>query len=202
MYPVSLRRSPGSDNPLLELFLYKGRLQLAASDVLYSDGHKYIPAVAVCDHFKESLRYVKNVLILGSGLGSLMDVLTKKGYTPNFTLVEKDSVVLKWALEFADEKLAKKIEPICEDAAKFMQRNEKQYTLIFIDVFYIKTVPKFVFSDAFLIQCRDSIAQGGHVAFNYIVHDAEEWKEVQRAFSRVFPEYKIISRGVNKILVA
>lgn len=198
---MSLRRSPGSNDTLLEVLLYKGRLQLATTNVLYSDGHKYLPAVVVCEHFKEYLRYVKSVLILGSGLGSLMDVVAKKGYRPNYTLVEKDSVVLKWAMEFSDEQVVKQIHPVCEDAEKFIEKNEAEYDLVFIDVFVGRVVPPFVFTEAFLMQCRNSIAPSGHLAFNYIINDKDEWKEVQRNFSLVFPTYKIISRGANKILV-
>ncbi|MCF8450437.1 MAG: hypothetical protein K9G49_11265 [Taibaiella sp.] len=176
-------------------------MQLATREVFYSDGDKYIPALEICSHFKAFLPQVQNVLVLGTGLGSLVQVITGKGYKPSFTLVERDKVVLKWALELVALDVAERLVPVCEDAATYMQRNKLQYSLVFIDIFNSNVVPTFVYSEGFLQQCRDSVAPGGHLAFNYMVIDKKEWEEVQRVFSIVFPGYKVINRGVNKILV-
>jgi spermidine synthase len=82
-----------------------------------------------------------------------------------------------------------------------MQRNTVKYDLVFIDIFNGMAVPGFVFTEHFLQHCRSSMADGGHLAFNYIVANNEEWAEVQRAFGVAFPGYKVISRSTNKILV-
>jgi spermidine synthase len=181
--------------------LYYNRFQLATREVFYSDGDKYIPALETCSHFKAFLPQVQQVLVLGTGLGSLVQVIDRKGYKPFFTLVELDKVVLKWALELVTAEAAERIVPVCEDAATYMRRNKRQYNLIFIDIFNSNIVPAFVYSEEFLLQCRESVAPGGHLAFNYMVIDKKEWEAVQRVFSIVFPGYKVISRGVNKILV-
>ncbi len=154
-----------------------------------------------CEHFKAALPWVKNVLVLGSGLGSIAEVIKNKGFLPKYTFVEKDKTVLHWAIEFANEHIAKGIEPVCADAADFMEHNTRQFSFIFVDIFDSRVVPEFVCTARFLQQCRAAMAPDGHLAFNYIVNDREEWVDVQRVFQQVFPGYKTISRGENKILV-
>ncbi len=83
-----------------------------------------------------------------------------------------------------------------------MQRSTEKFDLVFIDIFNSKVVPAFVITESFLTLCRNSVAAGGHLAFNYIVNDEQEWQELQHVFSGVFPGYQVISRNVNKILVA
>jgi spermidine synthase len=144
---------------------------------------------------------VKNILVLGTGLASMVHVVNGKGFFPDFTLIEKDKVVLQWAMEFLGDAPKSQVEPVCEDAAAFMKRNTRKYSLIFIDIFNSKRVPGFVFTESFLALCRDSLAPGGHLAFNYIINDKQEWDAVQQNFSRIFPGYRVISRSVNKILV-
>ena len=196
-----LRREPGAVNSDLELLLYCNRLQLATSDAMYSDGDKYSPAVEAIRGLKEFLPAMKEVLVLGSGLGSMVTVILSKGCSPRFTLVEYDKVVLRWALEFLEGSNAR-TEAVCTDAALYMARNTARYDLIFIDIFNGRVVPDFVTGEAFLSQCRDSLTAGGHIAFNYMVNDKSEWEQTLAKVAVVFPSYKVIKNGVNRIIIA
>lgn len=160
-----------------------------------------MPANAVIRHLKDAIPKVKKVLVLGAGLGSMVNIIRKKGCDPYFTLVENDKVVLQWALEFLPEGGSAKIEPVCMDAMAFMNRNTTLYDLIFIDIFSSREVPRFVTTEAFLLQCRDSLAQNGHVAFNYMVNDPGDWVQVQQVFTAVFVHHKILDLGVNKVFI-
>jgi spermidine synthase len=153
----------------------------------------------VCRHFRKFMPEVKNVLVLGTGLGSMVQVMIRKGYDPEFTLVEKDKLILKWAMEFAPEGM--KAQPVCEDAHTYMMGNMTHYDLVFIDIFNGRHVPRFVYSESFLTMCRDSLAPGSHLAFNYMVNDWQEWQTVQRIFGLVFPGYQVLERGENRVLV-
>ena len=182
--------------------MYRNQFQLTTPDALYSDGDRYMPALAVTKDLGSFLPSIKNVLVLGTGLGSMVRVMKKKGYEPRYTLVEKDKVVLQWALELADTEVAGKIDPVCDDAGDFMQRNTKKYDLVFIDVFNGRVVPEFVSTPDFLKQCRDSLAQGGYLAFNYIVNDVQEWEQLQNIFAGIFPGYHVFSKSINRILIS
>jgi spermidine synthase len=185
-------------NPLLELLLYQGRLQLATADALYSDGNNYRPVTATLNHLKSNLPDIKTVLALGTGLGSLPQIIKRRGYKPHFTLVEYDKVVLQWAMELLGDK---NITPVCADAKLFMNRNKEHYDLVFIDIFNSRVVPDFVTTSSFFSQCQESLNPGGHVAFNYMIDDPLEWMRVQEVFSSVFPVNTIIDLGINRVFV-
>ena len=197
-----LRRASGAVNATLEIFLYRNQLQLATTDALYSDGDRYLPAIAALDHLKVFLPAVSNVLVLGTGLGSMVRATRSKGYDPKFTLVDNDEVVLKWAIEFLDDVHISRITPVCMDANAFIEQNNIKYDLIFRDIFSGRVVPGFVTTAVFLQQCRDSLAPGGHLAFNYIINDDRHWESVQNICSLIFPGYTAISMGINRIIIS
>jgi hypothetical protein len=58
----------------------------------------------------------KTVLVLGAGLGSIVQVMRARGYAPNYTLVEKDETVLGWAIEPLGKGNPPKLEPVCRDS--------------------------------------------------------------------------------------
>jgi spermidine synthase len=186
----------------LELVLNQNRIQLATGDVLYSDGDKYLPAIVVYQHLSKFLKNTNNVLVLGAGMGSMMHVMNANGCRPHYTLVEKDKLILKWAMEFAPEASEDWILPVCDDAAAYMQRNTTTYDFIFIDIFYGREVPDFVVSADFLIQCRSALTKGGRLALNYIADDPQRWAEVETVFAAVYPHYEVLGVNVNKILMA
>jgi spermidine synthase len=199
--PVSLRRSPGAVNTYLEVLLYRNQLQLATTDALYSDGNRYLPAVAALNHLKASLPSVNTVLVLGAGLGSMVRIMHSKGQYPHFTLVEHDKVVLQWALEFLEADHTK-IKPVCNSAQAFMNNNKATYDLVFIDIFNGRSVPEFVTTKAFLQLCQKSVKPGGYLIFNYIIENKHQWQDVKETFSSIFPNSHILDLGLNQVLIA
>lgn len=197
-----LRRDTGINGAALELVLNQNRIQLATGDVLYSDGDKYIPAIVVYQHLSKFLKTTNNVLVLGAGMCSMMQVMNANGCKPHYTLVEKDKLILKWAMEFAPEASEEWILPVCDDAAAYMQRNTTTYDFIFIDIFYGREVPDFVVSAEFLIQCRNALTKGGRLALNYIADDPQRWAEVETVFAALYQGYEVLGVNVNKILIS
>ncbi len=199
--PVWLRNEKSVINLQLEVLLYRGRFQLATGDALYSDGAHYTPALTAVRSLRKHMPAVKSVLIMGAGLGSMVQVVKKKGYNPRFTLVEIDKVVLRLAMDFLTNATDAVVEPVCADAMDFMRDNKNKFDLIFIDIFDSRTVPDFATSTEFLTQCRNSLTPGGNLAFNYIVNDDRKWAQAQKTFAAIFPDHKIIESSINRILV-
>jgi len=198
--PISLKRSDSAISGYLDLLLYRNRFHLLARDASYSDGAHYFPAVVIAKHLKRFLPAARNVLVLGAGLGSIVEVMRARGYAPHYTLVEKDKTVLAWAMEILgpDDSL----EPVLADAEAFMAENERKYDLVFVDVFKGKAVPAFVTSPLFLRQCRDSLSPGGRLALNYIDIPRNQWGKVQRVVAGIFPGSHIVSKEENRILIS
>jgi spermidine synthase len=199
---VSLRRSTSAVSGHLELLLDHNQLQLVTAGAVYSDGDRYPPAVSIARHLRTFLPAARTVLVLGAGLGSIVQVLRERGCDPRFTLVEKDATVLGWALETLGDADPAKLEPVCRDAESFMAWNERTFDLVFVDVFTGRAVPDFVTAPPFLEQCRDSLAPGGRLALNYITDDKFKWETVRLALAVVFPESDVIGTGNNRILIS
>lgn len=201
LFPVRVKTTSGSENPVLELFLYRNQWQLGTEDALYSDGNRYRPLAAAYDELPDVLPQVKDVLVLGGGLGSALYQLKKRGLYPNAVLVEKDEVVLKLALELLPPDLGNKLLPICADARAFMAANEKSFDLIIIDVFEGRRVPEFVMGTEFLQQCAQKIRTNGALVLNYMILDEAAWQRDLATFTSVFSRHKVIDLGLNRVLV-
>ncbi|MCD6063487.1 MAG: hypothetical protein K0R82_1398 [Flavipsychrobacter sp.] len=187
---------------MLELFLYRGQYQLGTSDALYSDGSRYAPLVTAFNTIKSHLPRVGKVLVLGTGLGSAVQILNKQGFYPAFTLVENDLTVLNWALELFPETVKKDITPVCEDAKVYIGLEQQEYDLVIVDIFVDRVVPGFATTEEFLNKCRRRINPGGHLVFNYIVNSKRDWEHAWANIRAVFPSSHVIDRGINKIITA
>lgn len=202
LYPVRIKDGKGEQNPVLELYLYRNQYQLATADALYSDGTRYKPMLVAFKALDDVLPKVKTVLVLGTGLGSAVQILADKGYNPEYTLVDYDNTILKWAIELLPPKVSAHIEPVCADAKAFIETNTKTYDLLIIDVFISRVVPAFVTTADFLKKCRRSINPGGNMVLNYMVSNDAEWRAVLATIQSVFPGCRAIEHGVNRIIIA
>ena len=198
--PISLRRADSAISGYVDLLLFRNRFHLLAAEASYSDGARYFPAVEIARYLRKSLRDMKNVLVLGAGLGSIVEVLRARGCHPRYTLVEKDKTVLGWAMEILGEDDS--LEPVLGDAEAFMAGNQRKYDLVFVDIFRGKTVPDFVTSPLFLRQCRDSLSPGGRFALNYIEVHKNQWEKVQKVLAGIFPGSHLVSKDENRILIS
>lgn len=200
-HPVWLAHEKGKVTPYLDILYYRNRFQLATTDALYSDGDRYTPAIAVVNNIPDLLPRLKHVLVLGSGLGSMVQVIRARNVNPAITLVDIDPVILNMAVAALAPLPDLKMTPVCADAAKFITTNADKYDLIFIDIFEGRRVPDFVRSYEFLAACRQLLNDGGRVAFNYIIPNDEDWHVTQQTFASVFPAYTIISNEINRIFI-
>ncbi|MBS1688882.1 MAG: class I SAM-dependent methyltransferase [Bacteroidetes bacterium] len=201
-YPVRIHTASGSNNPVLELYLYRGRWQLATIDALYSDGNKYTPLVRAFKEVKTKLQGVKKILVLGTGLGSAVQIFHSMGYKAQFTLVDNDAVILKWAMELMNEQLLSDITPVCADAKTFITDNKETCDMLIVDIFQGRVVPGFVTGNNFLQECRRHINTGGIFIMNYIAIREAEWANVKRSIDQVFPTVKVLNKGLNRIIIA
>lgn len=218
LQPILLDRSPSEISGHLELRLYHNRFQLRTADALYSDGRRYFPAVAVARHLSAFLPTVKRVLILGAGLGSIVQVMRARGLHPQYTLVEKDKAVLRWTRQIlsTDESQGARAgrpkqeldhddeyeESLLDDAETFMARNQRTFDLVFVDVFAGREVPDFVTTPTFLDRCRSALSPGGRVALNYLEVSQDGWNRLREVFGDIFPGYHVISRNDNRVLLS
>jgi len=199
IYSIKVDESEGDKGA--KLYLYRNQFVLSTDETTYSNGHKYQPAIAIANDLKTFLPSVNNVLVLGTGLGSIVSVFHRSGFHPNFTLVEKDKTILQWATEIFEADRVAGIQPVYADALGYMEQNHEKYDLIFVDIFDSRVVPDFVTSKHFLKLCYKSLTPSGHFVVNYMINDQSAWEKVKQLFTDVFRNHRVLKFGENRILV-
>lgn len=201
--PVWIAQYSSPVNPYLEILLYNDRLQLATTDALYSDGRYYTPATTILRQLgNHTVQQCKSVLLLGGGLGSFIDVMAFSNHFPAYTMVELDEEVLGLALEYLQRYPTLTLNPVNADAAQFVITNKQQFDLVFVDVFVNRTVPAFVQTAGFLLQCCRCLSANGYFAMNYIVEQEDSWALMQQLLNRTFSNVQITTNNINKIITA
>jgi spermidine synthase len=202
---VTLGKLSSPTSGHLELLLVRNQLLLLCEDALYSVGNRYLPAVTLAKHLGDDLRRLRTVLVLGVGLGSIVRVLRQHGCYPCYTLVEKDRTVLQWAMEtLADERHPQpdQLEPVCRDAEAFMAENRRPFDLVFVDIFRGRRVPHFATTPPFLRRCRDGLAPGGRLVFNYLANEERRWELLHQRLLAVFPGAHVAQSRDSRILIS
>jgi spermidine synthase len=209
LYPQLLEEASSSYNPVLKVLLTQGRFQLLSKNAIYSYADLY-------DNFTKTFRaihldalHIKNVLILGYGLGSIPEILErvfKKKY--HYTAVEIDSEVVRLAQKYTIPTLKSKIDLICSDAYLYIQEAnpQKQFELICIDIFLDESVPKPFLNIVFLESVAKLLAPNGVLMFNLLAHtqEARQFGNLyyDLIFSSVFPHGYCFDTDTNYILVS
>jgi len=204
LVPVTIANSSGSRNRFLEFILYRNQWQLATEDALYSDGDRYQPfKMAFRQLPREQLAALDRCLVLGTGLGSIVQILTGKYRSKaTFSLVEHDEKILGWALESLSAQGIEKLEPYCDNAADFVKRATAQYDMICIDIFNGREVPSLFTERAFLQDSYKLLRPGGTWIMNYIVNDDEETRQFMRNVRELFGNMRVLEKEQNRVLIA
>ncbi len=179
-------------NESMHVYLSKGRYQLCTPNAIYSYGDKY-------DNFTETYNqlrldaHIKDVLILGFGLGSIPYMLEKKfNKRYSYTGVEIDETVIYLASKYVLDELQSEVQLINTDAWNFVQQCEYRYDMICVDIFIDDKIPKIFLSHEFLESIASNLTDNGILLFNHLgmrQKDAEAaMKYHDDVFNKVFPE--------------
>lgn len=202
--PVGLSIQSSAFHPYLEFLLYRNQLQLATEDAIYSDGERYQPyRLAFRRIGKTRLQSVSSCLVLGSGLGSIVQILHKQ-YRPDpihYTLVELDPEILKYARIVLGEKKITDIQDYCGDGRQFIKNTNQSYDLVCIDVFKNRTVPRAFIETMFFEDLKMILIPGGIWIMNYILNEEEDWNTLWKNASQVFSTISLIRKQQNIILI-
>jgi spermidine synthase len=201
LIPVRIWKGSSTENPVLELFLYRGQWQLGTEDAIYSDGDRYRPMIVGFNSIGRRLEEARDVLVLGAGLGSAVAVLKKMGFHPAVTLVDIDDKILDWARTLHSGE-GSRLTFICADAQSFVAAADQQYDVVVIDVFKGRNLPAFIDDPSFLKDCRQLIRPAGHLIINYMINDRGKWEGFKEKLSEVFPDNKVLTLNINRVVVA
>lgn len=194
LVPIKLQEWESANHAHLELFLQNNQLQLTYDHAIYSFGLSYKPFLCGFAALKkEDVVACQKVLLLGSGLGSIVQIL--QTHYPNanrqFTIVDIDSVIL----DLCSQHLAAEGIGNCifvrEDALAYMQRIDAEaYDLICVDIFKDVDVPTVFLKPAFIQQVYKGLNTGGIMVYNYIDNEVDNTQALRMSLQASFSDLK------------
>ncbi len=201
--PVTVASSSSKQNPFLEFILYRNQWQLATEDALYSDGDRYLPfRVAFKRVSKDKLENLGDCVVLGAGLGSIVQILSGKyRCKARYVLVEHDAMILDWAIKNLSSKGIANVVSHCESAEDYVKKERRQFDLVCIDIFSGREVPPLFTEKDFLLETRRVLKPGGMWMMNYIINDPREFAVYMDTVRAIFPEILVLEKEQNRILI-
>lgn len=206
LFEFHIESAPSELNPHLYVSLRNGRYQLCTANAVYSYGDLY-------DNFSKAFKKlkleeigVKNVLLLGLGLGSVPLILEKSfGQDYHYTAVEIDESVIYLANKYGLTELQSSIEVICTDALNYVRQSEQQFDMICMDVFLDDLIPKDFESAAFLKDLKRLLSPNGILLYNRLALIEKDKVNAKLfyefSFKPVFSESTYLDVGGNWMLL-
>jgi SAM-dependent methyltransferase len=203
---VHIETTESEHNPFLHIVLRNGQYQLCTAHAIYSYGDKYDNFSKAFEQMDLERLNIKNVLILGFGLGSIPLMLEKKFHKNyHYTAVEIDPEVLRLANTYILPDIQSSIEFQILDAQTYAMFSNEQFDMICMDVFLDDMVPTELEQDDFLHDLKDLLTDNGVLLFNKLAFQAKDKKEAlaffQNHFKRVFTEGMYLDVQGNYILM-
>lgn len=201
-FPIKLKEVSSNQNSLLRVYLFRSQMMLSCADAIYSQGISYEPFSLPFEKLKKEIPTFDTFLLLGTGLGSALQILQKKyQHFPKTTLVDIDENVLALSKEYMNLNTKNNVEWICDDALIYLQETSKTFDLIGVDVFKGTTVPFDIQTDYFMRLCEKKINKNGKVIFNFIAQNKTDILMFENKMQHKFNSIEIILHGLNKFYI-
>ncbi len=203
---VHIETTESEHNPYLRVVLKRGQYQLLTANAIYSYGELYDNFSRAFERIDLDKRDIKDVLILGFGLGSIPVMLEnrfqKKYY---YTAVEIDPEVLRLANTYVVRDIKSGIEFQLSDARTFAEFSKEKFDMICMDVFLDDEVPTELEHEDFLVNLKKMLAPDGILLFNKLAWSNQDKKKSQaffeNHFKRIFTEGVYLDVNGNYILL-
>jgi len=203
---VTLEETLSAYSGKLEVICRNGRYALCTKNAVYSYDDLYV-------NFRDSFQQldldeygIKNVLVLGLGLGSIPLLLEKKfKKIYNYTLVEIDQKIVDLAIKYTLDDLQSSYSIICVDALEYVKTCSQQFDLVAIDIFIDDQIPSAFESIQFLEDVKKVLSPNALLMYNQLTYSdillSKTELFFQRKFKSVFPEAMFLSLSGNKMLL-
>jgi spermidine synthase len=189
-------------NGILEVSWRNGRKVLDSANTNYSYD-------TVHQVWKKALKRipltgVENILVLGLGGGTLLELLTVDfQYNGRITFVEIDPVIVRIAEEEFGVKETPRVKIKCMDAFDYMEKARTIFDLVIVDIFIDNEMPENILSIEFWRGLAKKTKSNGRIVFNAF-HYTSQVSAIREEMVRlgfwldIYPKVN----GSNTIIVA
>jgi predicted membrane-bound spermidine synthase len=200
----SLERKQSQYSGEVEVTYSRGQYKLSTKNAIYSFGKHYTSFAKAFAALEIQHRKIQSVLVLGFGLGSVVDLLGKHPSVVSVTAVDADEVILSLAGKYLHADLKDKVTYIAADAEEFMHANSQQFDLILFDVFIGDETPVQFMQEDFFTVLKSALAPQGMLVYSKI-EDSQKSK-IENAqfavkFAGLFPKAFSIDTNGNRLYV-
>ena len=206
LQPVSVEKTSGLNNEVLEVVLSGGKLILNSENTNYSFGSLHALFRKVLRRLDLNWNNIDTALILGFGAGCVAETIWKYNSDCLIDGVEIDEKVIELGAKYFHQNRHENLNIHCCDAARFTEICNKKYSLIIIDVYQDMIVPDEIETEQFLLNVRNCLKEGAVVIFNKFVNSKasrEKIRQIEKMYKDVFGNVKIItSMMTGKIFVS
>ena len=202
---ILLEKKSTPYNPVLKLYLSKGQLKLITKGAVYSYGNLYYNFRDSFQKLDITNRKIQDVLILGLGTGSIIQILEQKfRRNLNYDVVEIDPVVATLFEKYKNGYINTTCNIYIADAFQYLKSNHKKYDLICMDIFCDKTVPEIFESEEFLLNLKNALDDAGLMLYNRLnIDTADKIKNETffNTFHKIFRDAVIFKLEFNWMFV-
>lgn len=190
----------------LTISLVQGRIQLFADKAIYSFEDLY-------SNFAEAFKHVdlnrlpgKRVLVLGLGLGSVIQLLEKKhAFHGEYTAVEWDEAIIYLAEKYTLKNIDVPLMTIAADAEIFLKTyTDELFDLILVDIFQDDVIPPYFSTKTCLQKLKSILATEGLIISNRLYKSPADQANTnlytKDVFQTIFPTSAAITVEGNRLL--
>ena len=203
---VPLERAATEYNPDVELNLRNGRYLLTTPNAIYSYGDLYLNFFEAFRRLKPQKRAIRDVLVLGLGMGSIPWMLEKKfGRVYHYTCVEIDEVIAGWAMKYTVPELKSPLTIYTADAVPFAHQCTQRFDLVCVDLFLDEHVPDELDEPEFSEALSRLLTENGLLLWNRLadkealIHRTTSFYD--EVFSKIFDDAHILTFEGNWMLL-
>ncbi|MBL7765573.1 MAG: hypothetical protein JNJ58_05735 [Chitinophagaceae bacterium] len=196
--PVQLQTLSGDKHPRLKVQLYMNHIMLSTPDAIYSFGTLYSPFRITFAAIKDSLPNVKQFLLLGTGMGSALQILQKEYQCyPKSILVDHDATILSLSMQYMNLNSRQNVQWLNSDARLYIETCDEYFDLIGVDIFVDMDIPYYYRTEDFYRSCRMKLNEKGICIFNTIPINPGEAEETHQKLRRVFSKVDAMTQNRN-----
>lgn len=119
----------------------------------------------------KNIKDSNSILVLGIAGGSVIKTLVNEiDFKGEITGVEIDPEIISLANKYFKLNEIQNLTIIIEDANQFVQKTNKTFDLIIIDIFQDNSMPEFLFETVFIENTKSLLIPGGYLLFNTMIH--------------------------------
>ncbi len=205
LFEIKLETSCSDINEYLEVALNAGQIQLGTASAVYSHEKKYHNFSKLFEQLDFSKLSGQRVLLLGLGLGSVIQLLDESLDGKQFTAVELDEEIVRLAEKYILHKINTPVEVVTTDAYTFVEQCQEKFDLICMDVFIDDYIPEQFCTEEFCKLLNEVLHSYGTLVYNCPAFNKESQQSSTAFFTgpfrKIFPEGKYIHTHKNYMLL-